>query len=68
MELNQLKGALEAVLFAHGEPVSTARLADVFEMDELDTRRFLLGLFNVCLSCLCKTTILYFCWELVFGL
>ena len=41
MELNQLKGALEAVLFAHGEPVSTARLADVFEMDEAELSRVL---------------------------
>ena len=41
MELNQLKGALEAVLFAHGEPVSAARLADVFEMDEAELLRVL---------------------------
>lgn len=34
----------------------------------LDTQQFLLGLFSVCLSCLCKTIILYFCWELAFGL
>ena len=41
MELNQLKGALEAVLFAHGEPVSAAHLADVFEMDEAELSRVL---------------------------
>ena len=41
MELNQLKGAREAVLFAHGEPVSAARLADVFEMDEAELLRVL---------------------------
>ena len=41
MELNQLKGALEAVLFAHGEPVSAARLADVFELDEAELLRVL---------------------------
>lgn len=32
------------------------------------TRQYLLGLFSVCLLCLCQITILYFCWELVFGL
>ena len=41
MELNHLQGALEAVLFAHGEPVSAARLADVFEMDEAELSRVL---------------------------
>lgn len=41
MELNQLKAALEAVLFAHGEPVSTAHLAQVFEMDEGEVARVL---------------------------
>ena len=37
-------------------------------IDLLGTRQFLLGLFSVCLLRLCQTTILYFCWELVFGL
>ena len=41
MELNQLKAAIEAVLFAHGEPVSTAHLAQVFEMNEDEMARVL---------------------------
>ena len=33
MELNYLRAALEAVLFAHAEPVSVARLAEVLEAE-----------------------------------
>ena len=34
MEIKQYQAAMEAVLFASGEPVSLARLAEVLELDE----------------------------------
>lgn len=34
MKINELVSALEAVLFAGGEPVSSARLCEVFEIDD----------------------------------
>ena len=35
MELKQYQGALEAILFAHGEPIGTDRLAQALELREL---------------------------------
>ena len=34
VEIKQYQAAMEAVLFASGEPVSLARLAEVLELDE----------------------------------
>ena len=34
MNINEMVSALEAVLFAGGEPVSSARLCEVFEIDD----------------------------------
>ena len=34
MKINDMVSALEAVLFAGGEPVSSARLCEVFEVDD----------------------------------
>lgn len=34
MEIKQYQAAMEAILFASGEPVSSTRLADVLEIDE----------------------------------
>ena len=34
MEIKQYQAAIEAVLFASGEPVSASRLAEVLELDE----------------------------------
>lgn len=34
MNINEMVAALEAVLFAGGEPVSSARLCEVFEIDD----------------------------------
>ena len=34
MDLKHAKGAVEAMLFAHGEPVSAAQLSEVLELDE----------------------------------
>lgn len=39
MEIKQYKAAIEAVVFASGEPVSVARLAQVLELDEETTQR-----------------------------
>ena len=44
MELRQLKATVEAMLFAHGEPVSSERLAEVLEMQTEDMERVLLSL------------------------
>ena len=42
MELRQLKATVEAMLFAHGEPVSAARLAEVLEIPPEDVEKILL--------------------------
>lgn len=34
MEIKELKAAVEAVVFASGEPIAASRLAEVFEQDE----------------------------------
>lgn len=44
MELKELKATVEAMLFAHGEPVSTERLGEVLEMQVEDVERVLLCL------------------------
>ena len=44
MELKNLKGALEAVLFAHAEPLSSTRLADIFEVEQPLVERLLVQL------------------------
>jgi segregation and condensation protein B len=44
MELKQMKAAVEAMLFAHGEPVSAERLAQVMELDIEDMERVLVML------------------------
>lgn len=41
MEINHVKSALEAVLFASGEPVPTARLAEAVGVEEEDVYRML---------------------------
>ena len=41
MELRQLKASVEGVLFASGDPVSAAHLAEVLEMPEEDVLRAL---------------------------
>ena len=37
MKENQQLGALEAMLFAHAEPVETARLADALRLEKAQT-------------------------------
>ena len=44
MELKQYQGALEAMLFAHAEPISSARLAEVLEIEEPVVERLLVNL------------------------
>lgn len=44
MELNELKGALEAVLFAYAEPLSAARLAELLESEQAIIERLLVQL------------------------
>ncbi len=39
MEIKELQCAIEAVVFASGEPVSVSRLAQVFELDEATVAR-----------------------------
>ena len=39
MEIKELKAAVEAVVFASGEPIAVARLAEVFEQDEATITR-----------------------------
>lgn len=48
MELNELKAAIEAVLFAHGEPLSGAKLADILEVDQPLVERMLLMIRDDC--------------------
>ena len=42
MDLKQCKGALEAMLFAHAEPITAARLADALGIEPQLTERLLL--------------------------
>lgn len=44
MDLKQSKAAVEAMLFAHGEPVEAQRLAQVLEIEPEDAERVLLAL------------------------
>ena len=44
MELKQYQGALEAILFAHGEPIGTDRLAQALELEPEVVERLLLNL------------------------
>lgn len=46
MELKEYKAAIEAILFASGEPVASSRLAEVLEIDEETTVRFAEDLMN----------------------
>ena len=39
MEIKEYRAAIEAILFANGEPVSAARLAEVLELDEETVHR-----------------------------
>lgn len=39
MEIKEYKAAFEAILFAHGEPLEAARLAEVMELDEETVHR-----------------------------
>ncbi len=39
MEIKELKAAIEAVVFASGEPIAASRLAEVFEQDEATIAR-----------------------------
>jgi len=48
LELKQLKAHLEAVLFAHAEPLTPARLADILEVEEPLLERLLLALRDGC--------------------
>ena len=44
MDLKECKGAIEAMLFAHAEPVTAARLAEVLEIEQPTVERVLLAL------------------------
>ena len=46
MNINDMVSALEAVLFAGGEPVSSARLCEVFEIDDETLSKLLKMLSN----------------------
>ncbi len=46
MKINELVSALEAVLFAGGEPVSSARLCEVFEINDETLSKMLMLLSN----------------------
>lgn len=48
MELKELKAHLEAVLFAHAEPLSAGRLAEILETEETLVERLLLSLRDDC--------------------
>lgn len=39
MEIKQYQAALEAILFASGEPVPVSRLAQALDLDEETTQR-----------------------------
>ena len=42
MDLKKCKAAIEAILFAHGDPISTKRIALSIELDETITERLIL--------------------------
>ncbi len=44
MDLKECKAAVEAVLFAHGEPVTAQRIADALEMPVSDIERMLIAI------------------------
>ena len=48
MDLNEVKAALEAVLFAHAEPLSTERLAGILEIEEPLCEKLLVALRDDC--------------------
>ncbi len=48
MELNELKSHLEAVLFAHADPLPTQRLAEILEVEQAIVGRLLLSLRDEC--------------------
>lgn len=48
MELNELKAHIEAVLFAHAEPLAAPRLAEILEVEEELVDRLLLSLRDDC--------------------
>lgn len=48
MELNEVKAGLEAILFAHAEPVPAARMAELLEVDLELVERLLLALRDSC--------------------
>lgn len=48
MELNELKAHVEAVLFAHAEALSTARLSEILEVEEDLMEQLLLSLRDDC--------------------
>ena len=48
MELNELKAHVEAVLFAHAEPLPAARLSEILEVEEELVDRLLLSLRDDC--------------------
>lgn len=44
MEINRVKGAIEAILFASGEPVETSKIAQILELEEDITYKLLKAL------------------------
>lgn len=48
MELNELKAHIEAVLFAHAEPLAAPRLSEILEVEEELVDRLLLSLRDDC--------------------
>ncbi len=40
MEVKEYKNAIEAILFAHGDPIAAERLAEILEIDEETVHRF----------------------------
>lgn len=48
LELNEMRARIEAVLFAHAEPLSTARLAEILEAEEELVERLLRRLADDC--------------------
>lgn len=50
MEIKEYRAAIEAILFANGEPVSAARLAEVLELDEETVHRIAADLMSEMLA------------------
>lgn len=48
MEFNELRANIEAVLFAHGEPLSSARLAEILQAEQELVERLLFALRDDC--------------------